>query len=252
MTDYDDFVDYYEADVGDFTEDIPFYIEMARRSGGPLLELMCGTGRVLLPLAEEGYQITGVDLSQPMLALASRKCAEAGVSERVALLHGDVRTLELPARHFPLAFVAVNSFMHLTEVKDQLAALATIRAALTRKGTLVLDLFNPDPAAMLREDSRLTLERSFELHGRQVTKFVAIDSDIARQVNYMTHIYDATDANHQMTRRTMRFSLRWFYRYELEHLLVRAGFNLRAVYGSYDLDDYHSGSPRLLAVAAPA
>lgn len=251
MNTYDPFARYYDADFRDYQDDVPFLREVARRTGGPILELMCGTGRVLLPLAAAGFELTGVDSSPAMLAIARANLAAAGHAERVTLLEGDVRDIALPAGAFAMAFVAVNSFMHLEEVRDQLAALANARRALGRRGLLVLDLFNPDPAEIAREDNRLVLDREYELDGRQVQKFIAIDSDAASQISRVTYLYDETGADGALTRRTMRFSMRWFYRYELEHLLARAGFTLRNLYGSYDLDDYGPGSPRLIAVAAP-
>lgn len=252
MSIYDPFAHYYDADVGSFTEDIPLYREMARRTGSPILELMCGTGRMLLPLAEEGYELTGVDISPPMLALARAKLAAAGLEQRVTLIEGDVRTVALPAHHFALAFVAINSFMHLEKVKDQLSVLTNVHQALAQNGLFILDLFNPDPARLAQEDNRLILERDHELDGRRVLKFVASESDLATQSNYVTYIYDEMDALGQVTRRVMRFTMRWLYRYELEHLLARAGFMLRSVYGTYDLDDYTSESPRMIAVASPS
>ncbi|NTU83976.1 MAG: class I SAM-dependent methyltransferase, partial [Chloroflexales bacterium] len=124
--------------------------------------------------------------------------------------------------------------------------------ALTRRGLLVLDLFNPDPNEILREDNRMVLDREYQLDGRHVQKFVAIDSDAAAQLSRVTYFYDETDGEGALTRRIMRFSMRWLYRFELEHLLARAGFTLRNIYGSYDLDDYTSGSLRLIAVAGLA
>lgn len=252
MHTYDPFARYYDADFADYLDDIPFYREMARRTGGPILELMCGTGRVLVPLAEEGHSISGVDISPAMLALAQAKLDDAGLAQQAILLQGDIRVIELPPQHFALAFVAINSFMHLERVKDQLAALTNVRRALTRRGLLVLDLFNPDPMQILREDNRLTLERFYELDGCDVHKFVAIESDVATQTSYVTYFYDEADRAGNLTRRVMRFTMRWFYRYELEHLLARAGFTIRAVYGSYELDDYNSESQRLIVVAAPS
>jgi len=252
MSAYDPFARYYDADFRDYHDDLPFLHEMARRSGGLILELMCGTGRVLLPLAESGFTITGVDLSPAMLEIARAQVMEAGLEQRVTLLEGDVRALPLPPDSFALAFVAVNSFMHLDEVRDQLATLANVRRALNRRGLLVIDLFNPDPREIAREDNRLVLDREYQLDGRHVQKFVAIDSDAAAQLSRVTYLYDETAADGQLTRHTMRFTLRWLYRFELEHLLARAGFTLRNLYGSYELDDYGSGSPRMIAVAAPS
>jgi SAM-dependent methyltransferase len=249
---YDPFARYYDADFRDFQDDQPFYREMVRRTGGPVLELMCGTGRVLLPLAETGVHVTGIDSSPAMLQIAREQAEAAAITQYVTLLEGDVRSVELPTGKFAFVFVAVNSFMHLETVSDQLAALVTARQALTRKGTLVIDLFNPDPAEILREDNRIVLDREYELDGNHVQKFVAIDSDAAEQLSRVTYIYDETTPSGALVRRTMHFTLRWFYRFELEHLLMRAGFTLRAVYGSYDLDPYQSGCPRLIAVASPS
>lgn len=246
---YDPFARYYDADFRDYHEDLPLYRELARRTGGPLLELMCGTGRVLLPLAAEGHTLTGVDISPAMLHIAAARLQASDVSAQVTLIEGDVRSLSLPEQHFALAFVAVNSFMHLEAVRDQLACLSNVRRALTRRGLLVLDLFSPDLHELLREDNRLVLDREYELDGNHVQKFIAIDSDVASQLSRITYIYDETDPSGRLARRTMHFNLRWLYRFELEHLLARAGFSLRNLYGSYDLDEYVSGSPRLIAVA---
>lgn len=251
MNIYDPFARYYDADFRAFFDDLPFYRELARRTEGPILELMCGTGRILLPLAEAGYTLTGVDISPAMLAIARERLVEAELADRVTLLEGDVRKLALSAGRFAMAFVAVNSFMHLEEVRDQIACLNNVRPALAPDGLLVLDLFSPDPAVMLKEDNRLVLDREYELDGRHVQKFVAIDTDIAAQISYVTYLYDETDARGRLTRRTMRFTMRWLYRFEVEHLLARAGFTMRNLYGSYDLEPYGTGSPRLIAVAEP-
>ncbi|NJK80040.1 MAG: methyltransferase domain-containing protein [Chloroflexaceae bacterium] len=251
MTLYDPIAPYYEADFGDYNADIHFYSEMARRTGGPILAPMCGTGRVLLPLAEQGYTLTGIDLSEGMLTIAREKLNAAGLAERVALFHSDIRSADLPTNHFAFAFVAINSFMHLERVKDQLAALERIHHTLQPDGVLVLDLFNPDPLRLAQEDGRLVLERVYEVEGRQVQKLVASESDVAAQTSTMTYLFDEVAANGQVTRRTLRFTLRWLYRYELEHLLHRTGFVLRALYGSYDLDEYCTESDRMLALAVP-
>lgn len=251
MSSYDQFAWYYERDYYDYTEDVPLYREMARRTGGPILEIMCGTGRILVPLAEDGYFITGVDISRAMLDIARHKADEAGLSSRITLMQGDIRTVELPAQHFSLAFVALNSFMHMEQVDDQLAALATMRRTLMPGGILILDLFNPDLDLLSSEDGRVILERQFDLEGRQVFKFVSRNVDLATQTLDVTYLYDDLDASGQVTRYAMGIRLHWFYRYELEHLLVRAGFTLISIFGTYDLSDYASHSDRLIVVASP-
>ncbi len=249
---YDPFARYYDAELRSFLEDLPLYLELGRRNDGPMLELMCGTGRLLEPLAQVGHRLTGVDSSSGMLAIARRNLAAAELTELVTLIEGDVREVVLPSAHFSLAFVAINSFMHLERVRDQLACLSNVRRALNRRGLLVLDLFNPDPEIVLREDNRLIFEREYELDGCLVQKSVAIDSDAASQISQVLYLYDEINSEGFLTRRTMRFALRWLHRFELEHLLARAGFSVRQIYGSYDLDPFTSASPRLIAIAEPS
>jgi ubiquinone/menaquinone biosynthesis C-methylase UbiE len=251
MNIYDQFVWYYEGDYCSYLEDIPFYREMAFRTGDPILEMMCGTGRVLLPLAEAGHTITGVDSSLPMLDLARSKVAAAGLSPQVTLLHGDVCSIALPAAHFSLAFVALDSFLHLVQVEDQLAALATMHRALMHGGILILDIFNADLRRLMDEDTHLLLEHQFALEDRQVFKLSSRAVDLATQTMDVTYFYDDVESSGQVTRHVLRFPLHWFSRYELEHLLARAGFHLLSIYGGYDVSDYRAESDRLIVVATP-
>jgi ubiquinone/menaquinone biosynthesis C-methylase UbiE len=248
---YDAIARYYEYHIAHYVEDIAFYREMTQRAGDPLLDVMCGTGRVLLPLAADGHTLTGIDSSQPMLDIARERLEADGLQAQATLLHGDIRSIDLPDEHFTLAFVAVNSFMHLERVKDQLAALNTIRHALVRGGVVILDLFNPNPAHLDNEDNRLLLERNIALEGRRLMTFVASQSDLATQTSAMTYLFDELDEHGHLTRHTTSFTLRWFYRYELEHLLARAGFRVVSLYGSYDLEEYTSASERLIVLATP-
>lgn len=248
MSEFDAFARFYDADYGGFADDVPFYRALAQRTGGPGLELMCGSGRVLVPLARDGLQMTGIDISPALLDAAQRQVDRAGVSKRVKLVVGDV-CQPLPGGPYALAFVAINSFMHLTSVEDQIAALKQIHAVLKPGGVLALDLFNPDPRELMRHNSEIVLDKIFTLDDETpVQKFVVQSVDMAKQINNVTFIYDEQVSG--MIRRTvLPFMMRWLYRHELEHLLARCGFELEAVYGSYELDDYDQSSALMLAVA---
>lgn len=249
MSEFDRFARYYDADYSDVTDDIAFYLELARRCDDPIIELMCGSGRLLLPLARAGHRLTGVDISPTMLALAQAKLADASLSERVTLVEGDI-CASAPAGAFGLAIVGLNSFMHLTTTADQRAALGHIHMALATGGLLVLDLFNPDLRTLADAAGQLVLEKRFLLNdGTTVHKFVTQQTDTAAQLSQITFIYDELDADGRVRRSTLPFTMRWLYRYELEHLLVRTGFELTALYGSYELDAYSSDSELMLAVA---
>ena len=249
MSQFDAFARYYEADYGAIAADLPFYRELARRCDGRILEVMCGSGRLLAPLALAGHQVSGVDVSAAMLELARKRLLAAGLRNTVELLEADIRE-RAPSGPFGLAIVAINSFMHLTTTADQLAALERIRAALRPGGLLALDLFNPDLRSLAAQNGALALDKMFTLaDGARVQKFVAQQADTAAQINYVTFIYDELDAEGRLRRSVLPFPMRWLYRYELEHLLARAGFALEALYGSYELDEYHAESELLLAVA---
>jgi SAM-dependent methyltransferase len=249
MNEFDAFVRFYDADYAAVTDDLPFYQELARRCGGPILEAMCGSGRLLEPLARAGYQLAGIDISARMIGAARDRLAAAGLLDQVQLLEGDIRDVA-PRGPFGLAIVALNSFMHLTTTKAQLAALIRIREALRPGGLLALDLFNPDLRALASHNGELVLDRTFALaDGTPVQKFVAQQTDTAAQLNHVTFIYDELDAQGYVRRNVLPFTMRWLYRYELEHLLARASLELEAVYGSYELDEYSTESPLMLAVA---
>lgn len=250
MDDYDVYAPYYDLEYGDLDADLLTIEQFARRCGSPILELACGTGRVLLPLARQGYRVTGVDISPAMLDVARHKVAAEGLAGQVTLVQQDMRALALDER-YNLAVIAVNSFMHMLTPGDQLAALARIREHLVPNGLLYLDLFNPDLALLLDMDGRLYLDRvmTHPDTGRRVMRFRSQEVDLGRQTISVTYMVDELGEDGHVRRILFPFQVRYLFRTELEHLLARAGYTLEAVYGSYDLDDWHGGSPKMLTIA---
>lgn len=251
MPDFDGFARYYDADMGGFDEDLLLYRELARREGGPVLDPMCGTGRVLISLAQAGLDAVGVDIAPAMVKIVERKIDEHGLAARLRILTGDVRRLEL-AERFGLVVVALNSFMHLETVTDQLQALRAIGRHLHPSGLLVLDLFNPDPRELTAEQGVLVRDRSFELDGGIVDKWILRRTDWAAQRHEVEFVYDQVAADGTLRRHTLPFGMRWLYRFEAEHLLARAGLRIEAVYGDYELGPFTSDSPQLLLLARPS
>src|SRR5215471_1368923 len=131
--------------------DIGFYIDAARESGGPVMELGCGTGRVLIPTARAGVAITGLDLSPAMLEVCRLKLAAepAEVQSRVHLVQASMTDFRVD-RRFWLVTIPFRPFQHLLTVADQLACLACIRRHLAADGRLVFDLFNPSLDAIVK------------------------------------------------------------------------------------------------------
>ncbi|MDP2871608.1 MAG: class I SAM-dependent methyltransferase [Bacillota bacterium] len=127
--------------VEQYSADIPFYVENGLRMGGPVLELGCGTGRVLIPLARAGVDVTGLDLSPDMLSECRRKLdlEPEAVSSRVTLVQGDMRVLSLPGR-FRLVLLPLYTFVHMTTRADKLACLSGVAAHLEPGGTLLMEV----------------------------------------------------------------------------------------------------------------
>jgi len=245
MNPYQALARFYDLEHVDLTADVIFYLHFARQADGPVLELGCGSGRLLVPLAEAGGELTGVDNSPAMLALARNK-----LGDRVKLVEGDMRTFELRER-YALAIVSINSFMHLLTTADQLAALSNVARHLKPGGRLIIDLPAGDELVHQDADARLTLERQFvdPATGHQILKQVVSRIDWATQCQELVHIYDELLADGTVKRAVVPMTLRHTFRYELALLLDKAGYTLERLYGDYDLSPYESGCPRMIAVA---
>jgi len=248
--DYRAYAQFYDLDVAERDPDRMMIEQMAALCGSPILELACGTGRALLPLARQGYQVTGVDISPEMLAIARRKVEAEGLADRVTLVEQDMRQLALDGR-FNLAFVAVNSFMHLLTVDDQMEALSRIREHLNPGGRLLLDLFNPDLGRLLDFRGQVSLDKVLTdpETGHTVMKMRSDRADLSQQTISVSFIFDEVDGQGVVRRTLVPFSVRYLFRAELEHLLQRSGFAVEAIYGSYDLDDFSSDSEKMITVA---
>ncbi len=249
MPNFDAFAMYYDADMGHFTDDLGLYHELARRADGPILDAMCGTGRVIVPLAEAGFKVFGLDIAPAMVRTVERKITELNLRDRLQVNGGDVRSFELE-EHFDLALVPLNSFMHLETVADQLAALDRLKQHLRPGGLLVIDLFNPDPTDLTSDQNVLVHERTFTgPNGHQVQKYITRHTDWAAQRQAVEFVYDELEPDGTVKRRVLPFTMRWLYRFEVEHLLARAELSLEGVYGDYDLAPYASDSPQMIVFA---
>jgi ubiquinone/menaquinone biosynthesis C-methylase UbiE len=235
----------YDLDCGEKADDIDFYRAMARRTGSPVLELACGTGRIAIPLAHDGHRVVGLDVSAAQLARAREKADAAGVA--LELVRGDMRDFTLP-EPFALVIVPFTSFLILAP-EDRRAALARVREHLARGGLFVLDVFQPDPDRIAGTDGALVLEwtRTDPRTGNTVAKTSASIGDIDGVT--FTFIYDDLDARGGAKRYASTARLHYVYRRELELLLAACGLEVEALYGDYDLTPVTSGSPRLIAFA---
>jgi SAM-dependent methyltransferase len=235
--------------------DVAFFVEAAKESGGPVLEVGCGTGRVLIPTARAGVEIVGLDLSPHMLEVCRGrlKVEPEEVRSRVRLVQGDMRAFEL-SRTFRLVTLPFRPFQHLTTVEDQLACLGCIRRHLAEGGRLILDIFNPSLESLARQNfgEEISEEPEFNMpDGRRVIRRHKIVSrDAFNQINYVELIYYVTHPDGRQERLVQAFPMRYLFKFEAEHLLARAGFEVEQLYADYDKSPYGSKYPGELIFVA--
>ncbi len=179
--------------------DVGFFVEEAKQSGGPVLEVGSGTGRVLIPTARAGVAITGLDLSPNMLEICREKlkAEPEEVQSRVRLVERDMRQFEL-SQTFRLVTLPFRPFQHLTTVEDQLACLGCLHRHLTEGGRLILDIFNPRLESLVETNfgEELSDEPEFSMpDGRKVIRrHKVVSRDVANQINYVELIHYVTHA----------------------------------------------------------
>jgi len=254
--------DYYDESplVCGRVADVAFYVNAVREYGDPVLELGCGTGRVTMALAEAGFRVTGLDASQRMLERCEKKLAgrPRELQQRVKIVQGDMAAFEL-GQKFRTVIIPFRPFQHLLEVRDQMACLDRVREHLwaegrrsaEKRGRLIFDVFQTDPERMhdpafhreapvteyTTADGRRvrTVERTAEFHR-------------ALQRNDVEMIFYVQDANGKEERLVFAWTLRYFFRYEVEHLLGRCGFRVAAEYGGFDKSPLVDASPEMIFV----
>jgi SAM-dependent methyltransferase len=239
-------------DAFTFEGDLPLYLELARERGRRVLEIGCGSGRVLVPLARAGFEVVGIDVSPHMLALAQAKL-DATPGAHARLIQADMRDFRLERADFDLAIVAVKSFAYLTEPDDQLRALTCMRAHLRPGGLLAMDFLHPlpdwiaaKPGSMKDDLLQRVPDRGFTLSRIESV----VSTDLARQVRVIRSAYEViADSGSPVTKRFVEWPYRWTHRFEAEHLLERAGFMVEAVYGGYQREAFTSSSTAMVFLA---
>jgi SAM-dependent methyltransferase len=256
---YDSFIaDYYDSSpiLTERTQDVPFYCLAARTYGDPVLELGCGTGRITLAIAEAGYRIMGLDISERMLDRAAEKrgTLRREARERVHLVQGDMVRFDLGEK-FRAVLIPFRPFQHLLETEEQIACLDCARKHLAANGRLIVDFFQTDPQRM--HDPMFQNESQLVEYDLPDGRHVALSERVAAfhrglQRNDVEMIFQVRHADGRQERLVMAWTLRYFFRYEVEHLLARCGFLLEAVYGDFDRSTLEDASPEMIFVAKVA
>jgi len=223
MSSYDPIAEVYDPWSAGVIEDISFYVEEALASGGPVVELGVGTGRIAIPTALAGVDVIGVDSSAGMLAVCAERGREAGVAARLDLRVGDMRRPPVTER-VPLVTCPFRAYLHLSSDDERLEALRAARALLTPAGRLVFDVFAP-----WDDDIEAT-------HGRWVEREPGIfeRADWDREAQTLTLSVRGRQGGSTMT-------LWWLEPERWHALLAQAGFAVEACYGWFDRRPYAGG-----------
>jgi len=220
---YDSIAGLYDPWSASVIEDISFYVEEALASGGPVVELGIGTGRIAIPIAMAGIQVIGVDSSEGMLAVCAERGRQAGVDGRLDLRVGDLRRPPVQER-VPLVTCPFRAYLHLASDEERLEALGAAHGLLEPDGRLVFDVFAPS-----QDDVE-------ETHGRWIEREPGIDERADWDLDAQTLTLSVRGSQGSST-----MTLWWLEPQRWHSLLAEAGFDVHACYGWFDRRPYAGG-----------
>ena len=243
---YAPIADLYDAEHCRSLEDLDMYKALADRSGSPVLELGCGSGRVGIALAESGHEVHGLDASNTLLAIARRNTCDRDLP--ITFSHKDMRRFTSEV-DFSLVFCALDTLLHLSDPKDLADVLNSSFRALRSGGLLALDIVNPTPDLLAMRDGVVRNQDAFRgPDNTEITHFVSWDVDPERQTIDTYHFYDWICGKNKVHRRTVSFRLRYLNHHQVEEALRVAGFRQLELYGSTQLDNFDLDSERIIFV----
>lgn len=247
-----DYARFYDWIYEGITEDIPFYLAAAREHGSPVLELACGTGRITIPLAREGFEVIGLDLSAEMLRIAREKLSKERpeVSARVRLIEADVSDFALD-EIVNLAFIPASSLFHLHTDEQRSSCLSCIGRHLKPGGGVIVDLTPAERMANQTVGETQEFRRSVSpltgLLTRELGK-LSIDREAQRVTVEHTYVEQLPDESEK--RYVFVDGYTWLTEDQMRGLLAEAGFVNVEVFGDYEREPFTRASERMIFVAA--
>ena len=242
-------VDYYDLFFTGLKGDVAFYVEEARKAGSPVLELGCGTGRLLIPIAESGVEIVGLDASKDMLSVIRREISalDEQVQSQIEIVEGDMTGFSL-GRQFSLIMIPCRAFLHLLTPEEQRAALLCIREHLADDGKLIMNVFDPRLDVLLDDPNApgRTEEMIDPKSGNRVTMRCSAVHDLQRQVLEADFAFEEFDSEgKRISRVHAPLTLRWIYRWEMQYLLELCGFTVEALHGDFERGPFRYGEEQI-------
>jgi len=233
--------------------DLDFYLEEAKNAGSPVLELGCGTGRILIPIAQAGIDIMGLDRSTKMLSIAEEKITHlpGEIQNRIQLIQGDMRDFSLD-RSFNLILIPFRAFLHLLTSEDQRLALKRIHEHLVEGGLLALNIFDPCLSIIaahmgsLGQARKKITEIKHPASGNKVIQWDSRKYDLENQIIDEYFIFEELNEDGIVQSTTYSpLKLRFIYRYEMQYLLELSGFKIEALYGDFQRRPFRHGGEQV-------
>lgn len=249
---YQQFASFYDIYVGAWLDDLPFYLEYAKGSSSPMLEVGAGSGRLTIPFLESGLSVTAVDASASMLAILRSRLSKNSdeVKRRARVILSDIRTLELGTA-FDLIIVPYYTFNYLLKEEDQDTALRRLSRHLSGGGRLLIDVFLPlrliesCPAEpVLRVDS------TDPVNGNRVRGWNTYTMNRQRQLEYRRHAFEVTQPDGNVFRSEFSTVRHYSFPAQLERVFSKAGMRVDCMFSGYKKDEPTATSEQILYILA--
>jgi ubiquinone/menaquinone biosynthesis C-methylase UbiE len=237
----------YDANIYDglntFLYDLEFYKKwLPKNVGAKILELCCGTGRLTLPIAQDGHNISGIDNTSSMLEQAKVKASQAGLE--IKFIEADIRTLDLPEK-YDLIFIPFNSIHHLYQNEDLFKAFNVVKRHLKTGGMFLLDCYNPNIKCIIENEKVLKEIAEYTTNdGRKVLIKQIMRYENKTQINRIEWHYFINDKFDSI----QNLDMRMFFPQELDSYLKWTGFNIIHKFGSFEEEAFNDNSEKQIFV----
>ncbi|MBI4307100.1 MAG: class I SAM-dependent methyltransferase [Chloroflexi bacterium] len=236
--------------------EVNFYVDLARQSHGPVLEIGVGTGRIAIPTARAGIDVVGVDIASAMLDTARRKSAKARVRQgRLELVQADMRKFDL-GRKFRLVTIPARTLLLADDIESQRATLVNAKRHLARGGRLAFNVFVPDPHLLAPDSDRTPFfweEVVNPANGRRCILWALNRFDTVRQTNDGLQIIEELDERNEVVRKVyLDVRIRYLHPTEVRLLVESCELKLVDVFGGFDRVPFDEHSPEMICICRAA
>lgn len=244
------YYDLYSRDNENLDKDITYFVELAKQSGGPVIELGCGTGNCSLEIAKQGIEVIGVDFSSEKLNEAKKKAEDLKLSHRTKWVEASITNFQISDHSVPLLVMSDRSFLQLINVRDQLSTLKCIRRHLQDGGTFAFHVFVPHMHKLVEMEGKYTFRGSFLLGDEEVEVYDFTELDTFNQIAMVTRYLERfNNRGKSISRSKTKMRFRYIFPSELSHLLAVCGFKIQNRYGSFYRAPFDATSEELIIEA---